>query len=144
MVKRSSLSTRIISIQCSLLILIKFEISEKMEMSNLSLSRAIFRRGTRVGIFFMKYYVFRRPIGDRHGICWVGKWKYSVFRRPTRNVALRAVWAVTVTLPCNPTLIRYFPFFMHITVTLWWRSCCWILLPPSSNHAVICVYFWKT
>ena len=39
MVKGSSLSTRVISIQCSLLILIKFEISEKKEMSNLSLSQ---------------------------------------------------------------------------------------------------------
>ena len=39
MVKGSSLSTRVISIQCSLLILIKFEISEKKEMSNFSLSQ---------------------------------------------------------------------------------------------------------
>ena len=39
MEKGSSLSTRVISIQCSLLILIKFEISEKKEMSNLSLSQ---------------------------------------------------------------------------------------------------------
>ena len=39
MVKGASLSSRVISIQCSLLILIKFEISEKKEMNNVTLSQ---------------------------------------------------------------------------------------------------------